>query len=342
MASNQLSVQAVFFDIRDTLGLVDRKGHLVTFKPSTEDLLEAMKSMLGVRIGVISNLPSDVDSAHGRAMLEDAGLLPFVDPKGIVFNHDAKSDKPEAAIYRYAAAQVGVPIEQCLFVGENLVEVLGAQAAGMKAQLKPCPPGREFTEKPIRAKPATELFSGRVFEQLFEEDHLLGKRIVRCAAAIAEGAQKSVDSARLLPAMGILVYLLVNFIDAYHHRKEEEVLLPLALARGMPPEKCAFVPLEHAQGRAYFTAMSVALTRVRAGDTAALSDFARAAGGTVGLYKEHGRKEDDLLFPAMGAYITDTDDSLIVDLMAQVGPRDLTPYLGLIQALEQSLGLEPV
>jgi FMN phosphatase YigB (HAD superfamily) len=37
-----------------------------------------------------------------------------------------------------------VPVGRCLYVGENLVEVIGAIAAGMKAVLKPCPPGREL------------------------------------------------------------------------------------------------------------------------------------------------------------------------------------------------------
>jgi hypothetical protein len=38
----------------------------------------------------------------------------------------------------------------CLFVGEKLIEVLGALAASMKAVLKPCPPGREVSGCPVR------------------------------------------------------------------------------------------------------------------------------------------------------------------------------------------------
>lgn len=54
-------IEIIFFDIRDTLGEVDRPGHLVPYKPSTEKLLDAMKSVVGVRIGVITNLPEGVD-----------------------------------------------------------------------------------------------------------------------------------------------------------------------------------------------------------------------------------------------------------------------------------------
>jgi hypothetical protein len=39
---------------------------------------------------------------------------------------------------------VGVPVKKCLYVGENLIEVIGALAAGLQAVLKPCPPGRDL------------------------------------------------------------------------------------------------------------------------------------------------------------------------------------------------------
>ena len=40
-------------------------------------------------------------------------------------------------IYQFAARQVGLPIEQCLYIGEDPAEVAGAQAAGMAGVLKP-------------------------------------------------------------------------------------------------------------------------------------------------------------------------------------------------------------
>jgi HAD superfamily hydrolase (TIGR01509 family) len=77
-------------------------------------------------------------------MLTQAGLSQFLDPHGFVSDHDAGVAKPNPEIYRFAAQQAHVEISRCLFVGENLVEVIGALAAGMKALLKPCPPGREL------------------------------------------------------------------------------------------------------------------------------------------------------------------------------------------------------
>ena len=64
-------------------------------------------------------------------MLAAAGLLPPLDGNAIVTSRDAGADKPAPQIYRFAAGQVGLPIGQCLYVGEDAGEVAGAQAAGM-------------------------------------------------------------------------------------------------------------------------------------------------------------------------------------------------------------------
>lgn len=136
------SLDAVFFDIGGTLGERDpNTGDLVPY-PSTPGLLAAMRDAAGLRIGVITTLGEGLTSAQGLALLQAAGLAAFLDPHGFVSDHDAGAAKPDVRIYSFAASRLGVPVERCLFIGENLVEVIGALAAGMKAILKPSPPGR--------------------------------------------------------------------------------------------------------------------------------------------------------------------------------------------------------
>jgi FMN phosphatase YigB (HAD superfamily) len=139
----QSEIEFVFFDIGGTLGERNAStGKLVPF-PSSAGMLTAMHTQLGLRVGIITTLGS-LTNAEGRALLHEAGLDDFLDPQGFVSEHDAGVAKPDVKIYRFAAQRVGVPIGRCLFVGENLVEVVGATVAGMKALLKPCPPGREL------------------------------------------------------------------------------------------------------------------------------------------------------------------------------------------------------
>ncbi len=144
MGLTNVPIAFVFFDIGGTLGERDQAtGKLVPF-PSSSKLLAAVREVVGLRIGVITTLGS-LSNAQGHALLQNAGLGDFLDPLGFVSEHDVgEVGKPHPEIYKSAAQKVGVPIEQCLFVGENLIEIIGALAAGMQALLKPCPPGRDL------------------------------------------------------------------------------------------------------------------------------------------------------------------------------------------------------
>jgi hypothetical protein len=77
------------------------------------------------------------------------------------------------------------------------------------------------------------------FERFFEQEHVLTDRILDCATAIVErlrtlrkGEQIPRD---LFTAMAILVYLNENFADQTH-LAQEEAAIPIAIARGMPPQ----------------------------------------------------------------------------------------------------------
>jgi FMN phosphatase YigB (HAD superfamily) len=136
-------IDAIFFDIGGTLGERDQSsGKLIPYASSL-NLLQTMRDVVGVRIGIITTLGSGLTNREGLSLLKEAGLSQFLDPNGFVSDHDAGLAKPHAEIYQLAAQRLGLPIQRCLFVGENLVEVLGALVAGMKATLKPCPPGRD-------------------------------------------------------------------------------------------------------------------------------------------------------------------------------------------------------
>lgn len=142
--AGQREIDFIFFDIGGTLGEPTPSGNRLIPFPSSARLLQAMHDVVGLRIGVITTLGPTLANTDGIALLRDAGLSEFLDPHGFVSDHDAGVAKPNLRIYQHAADQVGTDITRCLFVGENLIEVIGAIAAGMKAVLKPCPPGRDL------------------------------------------------------------------------------------------------------------------------------------------------------------------------------------------------------
>jgi len=130
---------AVFFDIGNTLGAVNANGELEPFEPGSRALLSVVRGVLGLRVGVITNLPANLSQQDIQQLLNDAGLLQFLDPAGLITNHDAGADKPAPAIYHFAARSLGVPVDLCLFIGENPDEVAGARRVGMAAIRKPFP-----------------------------------------------------------------------------------------------------------------------------------------------------------------------------------------------------------
>src|SRR5262245_16783889 len=144
MVDSGRAIDAVFLDIGGTLGERDATGRFVPY-PTSLRFLEEMRDRLRLRIGIITTLGSGVSSAQMHEMLELAGLAGFVDTRGFVSDHEAGVAKPDVEIYHFAANALQLPPERCLFIGENLVEVIGAIVAGMKAVLKPGPPGRELS-----------------------------------------------------------------------------------------------------------------------------------------------------------------------------------------------------
>jgi len=100
-------------------------GH-ITPEPETESLLDALRAA-GLPFGVITN-----GSARQWCKIENLGLARRTDCLFVSETFGGK--KPGRAIFGAAAAHLGVAPSETLFVGDNpAVDVLGAQAAGMKA-----------------------------------------------------------------------------------------------------------------------------------------------------------------------------------------------------------------
>jgi FMN phosphatase YigB (HAD superfamily) len=129
----------VFFDIGGTLGTVQETAgaRRLDLFSGTLTLLQTFRSALGLRLGVITNIPPDMSPAEVRTMLATAGLLTLFDNDLIVTSRDAGAAKPDARIYEFAADRAQISLGRCLYIGENPSEVTGALVAGMGGLLKP-------------------------------------------------------------------------------------------------------------------------------------------------------------------------------------------------------------
>jgi len=372
MNAKTKSVKVVFFDARDTLGEVDRPGHLIPYRPSTEKLLQDVQQT-GVQIGVITNLPDALTDDQGRDMVVNAVLREdpqthqpvtigkYIQRDHVITNKAAKANKPSREIYEYAAQRLGVQLEDCMFIGENMGEVTCAAIVGMHAQLKQCPPGRDFAPALVGQLGANAIDSGRQFEAFFEHEHLLGERIFACGDAISKalkqlcnGKEPPLDKGKwisppsiVLPddlrrAIAYFVHLIDHFADQVHLRAEES-MLEIAVACGMPRSKAQWVFDQHEQARAYWNVLDVAWRRVQQGDDDdrffALVDFQRTIEAFVFLFKAHAVRENDQTYPTAGSYFNDTDDAMVLNLISHFGPADITPFVGMVERMEQLLGV---
>jgi len=133
-------IKGVFFDIGSTLVKVTSVSPL-EFEPfsSSLDLLRGMREALGLKVGIITNISDGITDADILRLLKEAGFLSFIEVTAIVTSDDAKARKPSAEIYLYAAERIGLSAQECLYIGDDLNEVLGAQKVGMAGILKPIP-----------------------------------------------------------------------------------------------------------------------------------------------------------------------------------------------------------
>lgn len=97
----------------------------------------------------------------------------------------------------------------------------------------------------------------------------------------------------------IIMSFIRSYADGYHHRKEEVVLFPALISKGIPNE---FGPIgcmlhEHETGREYVRNMAQALTAMKAGSKDVIGLFTSAGRRYISLLSNHIMKENNVLFP---------------------------------------------
>ncbi len=83
----------------------------------------------GIRTGMLSNLPRVL----GEELRAATGLFGHFDH--LTLSYELRVAKPEAAIYRHAVEGLGVEPGEALFLDDKAVNVEGARAVGLPAEL---------------------------------------------------------------------------------------------------------------------------------------------------------------------------------------------------------------
>jgi HAD superfamily hydrolase (TIGR01509 family) len=101
--------------------------HLGQVRPNADahGVLEELRRR-GIRTAVATNTTAPL----ARKVLELQGLLPLLDATASA--DEAGAGKPDPAVVRLAAERVGVPLSECLFVGDSRFDAAAAAAAPVR------------------------------------------------------------------------------------------------------------------------------------------------------------------------------------------------------------------
>lgn len=105
-----------------------------SFRPEWQTFKETIPTLkklkaLGIGVGLISNWDETA-----RDVLEKTEILPLLDD--VVISSEIGIEKPDERIFLHALDGIDVPVENCLYVGDNYYDdVLGSQKVGMDCLL---------------------------------------------------------------------------------------------------------------------------------------------------------------------------------------------------------------
>ncbi len=98
-------------------------GKASTFYPEVIEGIEAFAKM-GLKLAVVTNKPT----LFTIPLLERTGLAKYMD--AVVCGDTCPKRKPDPDQFLFACAQLGVPAEQALAIGDSINDALAARAAG--------------------------------------------------------------------------------------------------------------------------------------------------------------------------------------------------------------------
>ena len=117
-----------------------------------------------------------------------------------------------------------------------------------------------------------------------------------------------------------MLEFLREFVDGYHHWKEEQQLFPALEARGVPQDSAPVSELleEHERGRRCLRVMTAAMAEEIGEDPGAEADFAHYAREYLGLLREHTEKEERELWPLAAEALTEEDGTRLAEAYAEI------------------------
>jgi len=124
----------------------------------------------------------------------------------------------------------------------------------------------------------------------------------------------------------LMVSLIRNYADAFHHAKEENLFFPLLVQKGFSNEQgpVAVMLHDHVVGRNFVKGMSTGIDKYKLGDDSALSEIYLNMQGYIDLLRAHIGKENNVLFRMADRMLSDAEQEDLLTKFASVENTDFS------------------
>jgi len=168
-------------------------------------------------------------------------------------------------------------------------------------------------------------------------------RLIERMLSVIKDALVQIESSHRVDP--VFVDTAVDFIRIYadrtHHGKEEEILFRDLNKRPLSAEDRRVMNElieDHVFGRKITKALVDANSRYRNGDDIALAEIAEKLQTLVEFYPKHIEKEDKVFFPAVRAYLTDSEDQAMLAEYWEFDRKMIhEKYEALVEGLKRSI-----
>jgi hemerythrin-like domain-containing protein len=151
-----------------------------------------------------------------------------------------------------------------------------------------------------------------------EAEHRVIQRVVAGMVVLADRIEAGGDVPSAL--LRHIIEFLRIFADRCHHGKEEAWLFPALARRGVPTHGCPLggLTMEHQKGRQLVGEFANAIQRWENGDAGARERLVETLRALATFYPSHIWKEDYLLFPLAGKFLTTEDQRELIERFEEV------------------------
>jgi hemerythrin-like domain-containing protein len=122
----------------------------------------------------------------------------------------------------------------------------------------------------------------------------------------------------------MVVNLIKNYADGYHHAKEENLLFPLMVKKGFSMEQgpVSVMLHDHEQGRKFVKGMSDEIVNFKNGDISALTELYEHMQGYIDLLRAHIGKENNVLFRMADKALAPEEQQALLKSFKVIEERD--------------------